>query len=184
MEVLTSYPHHQLGGDLVQHSLYGVEPSQACGNEVPKQQDLFPQGDSTITGREQEQGSEEEVRQSQEKNSDVGDLSQSGSTSKNSKKNSKCCIKLSQNNFLQFLSQPYFTFSEERAQVDYLLSSLPAVKKYFKVHGKIGEGTFSSVFLASLKDTTFKHQFAIKHLIPTTHPSRAERELKCLQDIG
>lgn len=156
MEVLTSYPHHQLGADLAQHNLYGVEPSQACGKEVPKQPDLFPQ--ATTTGREQ--GSEEEVQQSQEKDSDVCEVSQLSTVSRSSKK------------------------SKERAHVDYLLSSLPGINKYFKIHGKIGEGTFSSVFLASLKDSTLKHQFAIKHLIPTTLPSRAERELKCLQDIG
>lgn len=80
-------------------------------------------------------------------------------------------------------------FAEELAQIDYLLSSLPAINKYFKVHGKIGEGTFSSVFLATPKHVPPESllpepHFAVKHLIPTTHPSRAERELKCLQDIG
>ncbi|XP_034247738.1 cell division cycle 7-related protein kinase-like [Thrips palmi] len=158
MEVLTSYPHHQLGADLVQHNLYGVEPAQPCANEVSKHQAPHPLENSNITAREH--GSEEEVHRSQEKDSDVGEVSQSGAASKSSKKN------------------------KERAQIDYLLSSLPAVSKFFKVHGKIGEGTFSSVFLASLKEGTLKHQFAIKHLIPTTHPTRAERELKCLQDIG
>lgn len=85
MEVLTSYPHHQLGADLVPHNLYGVESPQACANEVPKQQDTFARGDSTITGREQ--ASDVGVEQSQEKDSDVG--SQLGTTSKCSKKMSK-----------------------------------------------------------------------------------------------
>lgn len=171
MEVLT-YPHHQLGGSLsanaAAHSLYGVESTKACGNEASAvNPPPYPQDSSINNGVGpivEEGGASEELRASQfkeEKDSDAGGLN---ITTKNAKKD------------------------KERAQVDYLLSSLPAVNKFFKVHGKIGEGTFSSVFLASLKDIPHGNplgiHFAIKHLIPTTHPSRAERELKCLQDIG
>lgn len=74
-------------------------------------------------------------------------------------------------------------------QIQYLMTKLPVLAEQFHVHRKVGEGTFSSVFLGTLKniDPNSKHiarQFAIKHLIPTSLPSRTERELQCLQDIG
>ncbi|XP_044728667.1 cell division cycle 7-related protein kinase-like [Chrysoperla carnea] len=66
---------------------------------------------------------------------------------------------------------------------------LPELYNIFTIHGKIGEGTFSSVFVASLKsnnsiELSKNKLFAIKHLVPTCHPSRIERELKCLKEIG
>jgi hypothetical protein len=71
----------------------------------------------------------------------------------------------------------------------YLLSRLPILAEQFNLHRKVGEGTFSSVFLGTLKnvDPSSKHRgrhFAIKHLVPTTLPARTEKELQCLQDIG
>ena len=46
-------------------------------------------------------------------------------------------------------------------------------------------GTFSSVFLAKLKHYhDVDELFALKHIIPTSHPSRIEGELQCLQEIG
>ncbi|XP_014231298.1 cell division cycle 7-related protein kinase-like isoform X2 [Trichogramma pretiosum] len=67
--------------------------------------------------------------------------------------------------------------------VSYLLESVPQLEKIFKVIGKIGEGTFSSVFLAYLKSNPNKY-YAIKQLVPTVSPNRILRELKCLKDIG
>jgi cell division control protein 7 len=77
----------------------------------------------------------------------------------------------------------------DRNQIQYLKTKLPVLAEQFHVHRKVGEGTFSSVFLGTLKniDPNSKHvsrQFAIKHLVPTSLPSRTERELQCLQDIG
>lgn len=59
----------------------------------------------------------------------------------------------------------------------------------FNIHRKIGEGTFSSVYLGTLKahDDLDKHErrlYAIKHLVPTSHPDRVEQELRCLLEIG
>ena len=65
-----------------------------------------------------------------------------------------------------------------------LLNSVPALNDLFNIHYKVGEGTFSSVFLATLKNTSCSKNFAIKHLVPTCHPNRIERELQCLKDIG
>lgn len=46
-------------------------------------------------------------------------------------------------------------------------------------------GTFSSVFQAKLRNHPKVDQlFALKHIIPTSHPSRIETELKCLQQLG
>ncbi|KAJ0180834.1 hypothetical protein K1T71_002919 [Dendrolimus kikuchii] len=77
----------------------------------------------------------------------------------------------------------------EKQQISELLHKLPKLDKIFEVHRKIGEGTFSSVYLGSLRQHTAlpaseKRWFAIKHLVPTAHPARIEHELRCLQDIG
>lgn len=65
---------------------------------------------------------------------------------------------------------------------------IPDLGGIFDIHGQIGKGTFSTVFLATLKRHEAKHRerklFAIKYLVPTSHPKRIERELKCLVDIG
>lgn len=66
-----------------------------------------------------------------------------------------------------------------------LLEKLPNLSKNFDLHKKIGEGTFSNVYLATLKKNyNSTHQFAIKHLVPTCHPKRIKSELQCLHDIG
>ncbi|KAK3907878.1 Cell division cycle 7-related protein kinase [Frankliniella fusca] len=169
MEVLTSYPHHQLGAnlnaDMASQNLYGGESSQACGNEVSLKHPTSYSHNVSMQDGDMDHGGESEVGVKVEKDSDAAEGSHSTSASKSTKK------------------------LKEQAQIDYLLSSLPVVDRFFNVHSKIGEGTFSSVFAASLKDvpqdsSLHGRQFAIKHLIPTTHPTRAERELKCLQDIG
>lgn len=74
-------------------------------------------------------------------------------------------------------------------QINELLHKLPKLDKIFDVHRKIGEGTFSSVYLGSLKQhagltEAEKPWFAIKHLVPTAHPARIEHELRCLQEMG
>ncbi|XP_026324027.1 3-phosphoinositide-dependent protein kinase 1-like [Hyposmocoma kahamanoa] len=77
----------------------------------------------------------------------------------------------------------------EKQQIAELVSKLPRLDKIFTVHRKIGEGTFSSVYLGSLRahsplPDASKRWFAIKHLVPTAHPARIEHELRCLRDIG
>lgn len=69
------------------------------------------------------------------------------------------------------------------------MAQIPDVSNIFNIHRRIGEGTFSTVFMASLKcheHVPFNKRklFAVKHLIPTSHPSRVERELKCLLEVG
>lgn len=65
-----------------------------------------------------------------------------------------------------------------------MLQDLPVLAELFHVHFKIGEGTFSSVYLATMKKLNDSRKFAIKHLVPTYPPARIQRELQCLRDIG
>lgn len=64
-----------------------------------------------------------------------------------------------------------------------LLSRIKVLDDYFDLLGKVGEGTFSTVHLAALKRDPSR-MFAVKHLVPTCHPTRIIRELQCLQTIG
>lgn len=87
--------------------------------------------------------------------------------------------------FLSFFE--YFIVSIEL--VAELKSQIPDVDNIFVIHRRIGEGTFSTVFLTSLKyqehvPAKNKRFFALKHLIPTSHPKRVAQELRCLKDIG
>nr|CAD7407021.1 unnamed protein product [Timema cristinae] len=69
-------------------------------------------------------------------------------------------------------------------QIQELLQKLPSLGAIFNICGKIGEGTFSSVYLGTLRNVPGDKKFAIKHLVPTTLPARTERELRCMQDMG
>ena len=70
-----------------------------------------------------------------------------------------------------------------------LKDMIPDIDTIFDIHGRIGNGTFSTVFLGSMKSQQSipeekRKLFAIKHLIPTSHPKRIFKELECLVDIG
>jgi len=55
----------------------------------------------------------------------------------------------------------------------------------FEAYAVFFVGTFSSVYLAEVKNCgRCRQQYALKHLIPTSHPSRIENELRCLRDLG
>ncbi|KAI8429384.1 hypothetical protein MSG28_000028 [Choristoneura fumiferana] len=80
-------------------------------------------------------------------------------------------------------------YNPQEEEVMELLHKLPKLAEKFEVHRKIGEGTFSSVFLGSLRQESGlpdskKRWYAIKHLVPTTHPTRVAHELRCLREIG
>uniref|UniRef100_A0A8D0L394 Cell division cycle 7-related protein kinase n=1 Tax=Sphenodon punctatus TaxID=8508 RepID=A0A8D0L394_SPHPU len=54
-----------------------------------------------------------------------------------------------------------------------------------KIKEKIGEGTFSSVYLATARlQAGSEEKMALKHLIPTSHPLRIAAELQCLSVAG
>ncbi|TRY87531.1 hypothetical protein DNTS_007089 [Danionella cerebrum] len=66
-----------------------------------------------------------------------------------------------------------------------LYEVLPQLSQMFRVVEKIGEGTFSSVYLAEAQMSDGSRQmFALKHLIPTSHPVRIAAELQCLTVTG
>lgn len=68
-----------------------------------------------------------------------------------------------------------------------LLDYIPQLDKLFNLLGKIGEGTFSKVYRATIKtdDSDFsKQEYALKYLVPTSHPLRIANELLCLKELG
>lgn len=67
--------------------------------------------------------------------------------------------------------------------IAYLQMSVPEISPHFDVTSKVGEGTFSSVYMATIRDCpTVK--VALKHLVPTSSVARTCNEVKCLQLIG
>ncbi|XP_051555308.1 cell division cycle 7-related protein kinase-like [Myxocyprinus asiaticus] len=69
--------------------------------------------------------------------------------------------------------------------IEYLYEVVPQLSRIFRVIDKIGEGTFSSVYLAEAQMTDgSRKMFALKHLIPTSHPMRIAAELQCLIVAG
>ncbi|XP_073347574.1 cell division cycle 7-related protein kinase isoform X2 [Pagrus major] len=69
--------------------------------------------------------------------------------------------------------------------IEFLYKVVPQLAKVFRIIDKIGEGTFSSVYLgeAQMRDGR-REMFALKHLIPTSHPTRIAAELQCLTVAG
>ncbi|XP_022610621.1 cell division cycle 7-related protein kinase [Seriola dumerili] len=69
--------------------------------------------------------------------------------------------------------------------IEFLYKAVPQLAKVFRIIDKIGEGTFSSVYLgeAQMQDGR-REMFALKHLIPTSHPTRIAAELQCLTVAG
>ncbi|CAG5896936.1 unnamed protein product [Menidia menidia] len=69
--------------------------------------------------------------------------------------------------------------------IELLYKAVPQLNEYFCIINKIGEGTFSSVYLgeAQMRDGR-REMFALKHLIPTSHPTRIAAELQCLTVAG
>ncbi|XP_069947600.1 cell division cycle 7-related protein kinase-like isoform X2 [Cherax quadricarinatus] len=80
-----------------------------------------------------------------------------------------------------------FLTDSESDKIALLQDCVPQLESLFNISHCIGHGTFSSVYLARTKHTTTingRRHFAIKHIIPTSHPSRVYMELKCLKSIG
>ncbi|XP_076039299.1 cell division cycle 7-related protein kinase-like isoform X2 [Oratosquilla oratoria] len=80
------------------------------------------------------------------------------------------------------------TRDEIQDNISLLIDSVPALDSLFTITDRIGHGTFSSVYLARTKHSATsingRQHFAIKHIIPTSHPSRVLMELRCLKLIG
>ncbi|GCC31260.1 hypothetical protein chiPu_0009717, partial [Chiloscyllium punctatum] len=75
--------------------------------------------------------------------------------------------------------------SKIKMDIDRLYEVVPQLSKIFFIEDKIGEGTFSSVYLATAQlKSGMVEKFALKHLIPTSHPVRIAAELQCLTVAG
>ncbi|XP_043855328.1 cell division cycle 7-related protein kinase isoform X2 [Dromiciops gliroides] len=69
--------------------------------------------------------------------------------------------------------------------IEKLYEAVPQLGSVFKIEDKIGEGTFSSVYLATAQlKMGLEEKIALKHLIPTSHPIRIAAELQCLTVAG
>ncbi|XP_060762479.1 cell division cycle 7-related protein kinase [Neoarius graeffei] len=69
--------------------------------------------------------------------------------------------------------------------IEYLYEVVPQLSRVFRITDKIGEGTFSSVYLGEAQmGDGMREKFALKHLIPTSHPVRIAAELQCLTVAG
>lgn len=73
----------------------------------------------------------------------------------------------------------------DKTDIERLYEAVPQLSSIFRVQSKIGEGTFSSVYLATARlESLVEEKFALKHLIPTSHPLRIAAELQCLAVAG
>lgn len=65
-----------------------------------------------------------------------------------------------------------------------LFSALPLATNYNLIE-QIGEGTFSTVYMARKEKTlNEKKEVALKHLVPTSKPGRIMTEIKCMKDAA
>nr|4F99_A Chain A, Cell division cycle 7-related protein kinase [Homo sapiens]4F9A_A Chain A, Cell division cycle 7-related protein kinase [Homo sapiens]4F9A_C Chain C, Cell division cycle 7-related protein kinase [Homo sapiens]4F9B_A Chain A, Cell division cycle 7-related protein kinase [Homo sapiens]4F9B_C Chain C, Cell division cycle 7-related protein kinase [Homo sapiens]4F9C_A Chain A, Cell division cycle 7-related protein kinase [Homo sapiens] len=72
-----------------------------------------------------------------------------------------------------------------KKDIEKLYEAVPQLSNVFKIEDKIGEGTFSSVYLATAQlQVGPEEKIALKHLIPTSHPIRIAAELQCLTVAG
>ncbi|XP_074764299.1 cell division cycle 7-related protein kinase isoform X2 [Athene noctua] len=72
-----------------------------------------------------------------------------------------------------------------KKDIEKLYEAVPQLVNVFKIKEKIGEGTFSTVYLATAQlQTGYEEKMALKHLIPTSHPLRIAAELQCLTVAG
>ncbi|XP_010221197.1 PREDICTED: cell division cycle 7-related protein kinase [Tinamus guttatus] len=72
-----------------------------------------------------------------------------------------------------------------KKDIEKLYEAVPQLANVFKIKDKIGEGTFSSVYLATAQlQAGHEEKMALKHLIPTSHPLRIAAELQCLTVAG
>uniref|UniRef100_A0A6I8NFK1 non-specific serine/threonine protein kinase n=1 Tax=Ornithorhynchus anatinus TaxID=9258 RepID=A0A6I8NFK1_ORNAN len=81
--------------------------------------------------------------------------------------------------------QQNYRLSGVKKDIEKLYEAVPQLGNVFKIEDKIGEGTFSSVYLATAQlQIGPEEKIALKHLIPTSHPVRIAAELQCLTVAG
>ncbi|KAM9243955.1 cell division cycle 7-related protein kinase [Dugong dugon] len=78
-----------------------------------------------------------------------------------------------------------FKLGGVKKDIEKLYEAVPQLGNVFEIKDKIGEGTFSSVYLATAQlQVGPEEKIALKHLIPTSHPVRIAAELQCLTVAG
>ncbi|XP_032813933.1 cell division cycle 7-related protein kinase isoform X2 [Petromyzon marinus] len=78
------------------------------------------------------------------------------------------------------------SFSDVKTEIEQLYAAIPLLRN-FNIIRKIGEGTFSSVYMAKGKVRRSggeEEMLAVKYLIPTSHPLRIAAEVQCLMEAG
>ncbi|XP_053448283.1 cell division cycle 7-related protein kinase isoform X1 [Nycticebus coucang] len=81
--------------------------------------------------------------------------------------------------------EPNYKLPGIKKDIEKLYEAVPQLGNLFKIKDKIGEGTFSSVYLATAQlQVGPEEKIALKHLIPTSHPIRIAAELQCLTVAG
>ncbi|XP_052863163.1 cell division cycle 7-related protein kinase [Anopheles cruzii] len=78
---------------------------------------------------------------------------------------------------------------EQQQQRPRVQEQIPTIGDRYVVHGKIDRGTFSTVSLATRReeahlDREKRRMYAIKLITETSHPTRIERELRCMMQLG
>ena len=59
----------------------------------------------------------------------------------------------------------------------------PEIKEHIKVEKKVGQGSFSFVYMGYFLHD-HEEKLALKYIIPTSSPSRTKQEIECLLNIG
>ncbi|KAF2363621.1 Protein kinase domain [Trinorchestia longiramus] len=82
--------------------------------------------------------------------------------------------------------KPDTSFEGENESLARLLDAVPELGSTYNVLRVVGSGTFSRVYLAKPKaaGTSVPKHVALKHIVPTSHPSRVLMELRCLHLLG
>ncbi|CAM9822794.1 unnamed protein product [Lampetra planeri] len=77
------------------------------------------------------------------------------------------------------------SFSDVNTEIEQLYEAIPVLRS-FNIIRKIGEGTFSSVYMAKgkVRRSGEEEILAVKYLIPTSHPLRIAAEVQCLMEAG
>ena len=67
--------------------------------------------------------------------------------------------------------------------IDELYYLFPEIKQHISVEKKVGQGTFSYVYLGHFCRNE-SEKLALKYIIPTSSPLRTKQEIECLMNIG
>jgi cell division control protein 7 len=67
--------------------------------------------------------------------------------------------------------------------IEELYHLFPEIKQNINIEKKVGQGTFSFVYLGHFHKRPAE-RVALKYIIPTSSPNRTKQEIECLLNIG